>query len=97
MIARLLDEARHHAVAVERCVEIVSGDEEILASLLLSEDVAGAARVELQLTSEKISRLRQDEMIDPHPDDSAGALQGRQRLLEELDVFRMHSHRLTDG
>jgi hypothetical protein len=97
VIAGLLDQARHDAVAVECGVQVMGCDEEVLATLLLGEDVAGAARVELELAGEKVGRFWQDEMIHPHADNTPRTLQGRQCLVEEGQVVVMNPHGLNDG
>jgi hypothetical protein len=95
MVSRLLDEPSHDAVAIERSTEIVRGNEEILSSLVLCEDMAGSPGMKLKLSGEKVRRLGKNIMIATNADNPATSFQPSQNLIEstERTFFQMKSLR----
>ena len=77
--------------------EMVAGDEEILAPLLLGQDMGGAACMNLKLPRKEIRCLRDDIVIPPHAGELTLSFKPRERAVKIGNIMSIKSQCPRDG
>ena len=97
MITGITDQTGHNFVTMQGGAEMIAGDEEILAPLLLGQDMTGAARMNLKLSGKEIRCLRDDIVIPPHTGELTLSFKPRERAVKIGNIMSIKSQCPRDG